>query len=670
MSSFTPPIVGEGAAERALAVQRMKNAQAVLYVTAHPDDEDAHTLTTLARAEGYRVGIYCLTRGESGENALDHRAYESLGALRTEELLRAAKWYGAEDVFFGPFFDYGYSKRTEEAFAKWNRALIVAELVRAIRAFRPDVVLSRFRGERSDGHAHHQVAGLAIREAFRVAPFADTYSDLNLEPFKPAALYVLDQPDQERRNSSLWEPIDSRAVLSPLGITCARIAELGYAEHRSQTAGKKVLAHARRQLYRCVARHLPHLGEARFGFRESSLLAFTQEKARNDYAHALKVLEHGLAEGSPSSELAPSMRMLQALAPSHVLKSRADDLWRLIVERPEYAQARSDDTEEPSVFFEPFPTLLPHVRELSLKLGDTNHCITLPQDPPARMTRRKGAAIYEIRANDPLLPHDMPSFVHVETHPQSNTFTMCAAVARQAHLPHDFALVRNRPTFEQGIDLRRAHTPPPDIRLAQHRVWYMPGRAECYGDALRKLGANVVETEVVPATAENDGSDTLLIGFRAYERFEALSNSASMLHTFAERGGHIVVMGQSAVFDPARDAVYTGTLPHNAPEACEEDQPVRLLKREHPLLSRPFKITPDAFEGWYEQFGSKFWIEWDPKYEPLIACADKDEPPQRGVLLSAVVGQGRYTYCALALHLQLARGHAGAYKIFVNLIEN
>lgn len=674
MTAFTPPLLGSGATATALALRRMRNALSVLHIVAHPDDEDAHALTTLARAEGFRVGIFSLTRGESGENAIDHRAHEALGALRTEELLRAATWYGAEDVYFGRFYDYGFSKRIDEAFARWGQDTLVCELVRAIRTFRPDVVLSRFRGDPRDGHAHHQAAGWAAREAFRVAPFAHRYADLALPPHKPSALYALDEPDPARRSSSLWEAIDSAATLAPLGVHCGQIAELGYAEHRSQTAGRQVLPRPQRSLYRCLARHNPHLGEARFGFRTQALLGFSDPAAERHYTQALAVIEEGLANGQTTEALASPMRDVLTLAPTPLQKSRADDLWQCIQGRAPHVRASSHATREPNKFYEPFPTW--NVEKPRLELegegpeAKVDTLTVLCSDEPI-LNRGPHDAVYasKLTTSDLLLPFAPPSCVIEEQDSQTRTFWRGAVVARDAQSPHDFQIVRARPVLPPGVDLRYAGEPPASVRRTiTRRVWYIPGRSECYGDALRQLGAELVESTFVDDAL--GATDTLLVGFRAYERYGDLRRQQTAVNDALVRGARVVVMGQTAgSFAPGRDAPFAGQLTHGAPEACEEDRPVTLLEADDALFRQPHPIEMQDFEGWHEQIGSKFWSSWDARYRPLLACADLDEPEQRGVLLRAAVGSGCYTYCGLALHLQLARGHAGAYKLFANLVQ-
>ena len=140
----------------------------VLHTTAHPDDESAATLTWLARKMHARTALFSLTRGEGGQNVLGDEKYEALGLVRTGELLEACKIYGIE-AYFSTAFDFGFSKTAEETLRFWGHDATLEEVVRFIRTWKPAIVVSKWQGNSSDGHGHHQAAGLLTIEAFRAA---------------------------------------------------------------------------------------------------------------------------------------------------------------------------------------------------------------------------------------------------------------------------------------------------------------------------------------------------------------------------------------------------------------------------------------------------------------------------------------------------------------------
>ncbi|HEV7673448.1 MAG TPA: PIG-L family deacetylase, partial [Candidatus Angelobacter sp.] len=128
-----------GALHLAQLLTKLKTTARIMQVVAHPDDEDGGMLTLEARGNGVSVLLFTLTRGEGGQNKFGAESSDELGILRTLELLEADKYYGVEQRF-SHVTDFGFSKTAEETFNKWHgHDVALADLVRAIRTFRPDV---------------------------------------------------------------------------------------------------------------------------------------------------------------------------------------------------------------------------------------------------------------------------------------------------------------------------------------------------------------------------------------------------------------------------------------------------------------------------------------------------------------------------------------------------
>lgn len=163
----------------------------MLYVGAHPDDEENGLVALLARGHGARVVYWSATRGEGGQSRIAPYRGDELGVYRTWESLAAREVDGGESRF-GPFVDYDFSKGGAEALQKWGEDQLVRELVRAIRSVQPQLVISRWRGDASDGHGHHSAVGIAVKEAFRAAGDPTRFADLEqvgLAPWQPRKLY-------------------------------------------------------------------------------------------------------------------------------------------------------------------------------------------------------------------------------------------------------------------------------------------------------------------------------------------------------------------------------------------------------------------------------------------------------------------------------------------------
>ena len=227
---------------------------------------------------------------------------------------------------------------------------------------------------------------------------------------------------------------------------------------------------------------------------------------------------------------------------------------------------------------------------------------------------------------------------------------------------------------------RPAHTAVqsvPVARLDGLRVGYVMGVGDEVPAGMEALGATVElldEAALAALAAGTDAGaetrfDAIVVGTRAYAvRGDLLEHNRGLLE-YARRGGNLIVLYQTQEYVPAAMAPYPASLPRSAEEVSEEDAPVRLLAPGHPVLTVPNRITAADFDGWIEQRGSKFFADWDPAYTPLVETHDQGQAPQEGVWLTAPVGEGRFTYLALALHRQLPYGVPGAYRILSNVLS-
>jgi len=140
----------------------------VLYVAAHPDDENTRLLAYLAQEKHYRTGYLSLTRGDGGQNLIGNEQGEQLGLIRTQELLAARRMDGAEQ-FFSRANDFGFSKGPGETLKIWDKERVLSDVVWVIRKFRPDVIICRFPTTGEGGHGHHTASAILAQEAFTAA---------------------------------------------------------------------------------------------------------------------------------------------------------------------------------------------------------------------------------------------------------------------------------------------------------------------------------------------------------------------------------------------------------------------------------------------------------------------------------------------------------------------
>lgn len=208
----------------------------VLVIGAHPDDEDTSLLALLVRGMGADAAYLSLNRGEGGQNLLGPELDVGLGLLRTEELLAARQLDGA-DQFFTRAYDFGYSKSVEETFHFWPEDSLLADLVYVVRRYRPQVIVSIFKGTRRDGHGQHQAAGILAREAFDAAADPDRFPEQLVAaapPWTPLKLYRSTRFD----SAATTLEIETGQLDLLYGRSYHQIAMAGRSQHRSQDMGR------------------------------------------------------------------------------------------------------------------------------------------------------------------------------------------------------------------------------------------------------------------------------------------------------------------------------------------------------------------------------------------------------------------------------------------------
>ncbi|WP_312176600.1 PIG-L family deacetylase [Chryseobacterium sp.] len=149
-------------------LKTLKNLPKVLYLAAHPDDENTGLLSWLVNDRNVETGYLSLTRGDGGQNLLGTEQGAALGLIRTHELLEARKLDGAQQ-FFTRAIDFGFSKNTTDTFKQWDENSIIADVVWVIRKFRPDVIICRFPPTAAAGHGQHAASAVVAEKAFKLA---------------------------------------------------------------------------------------------------------------------------------------------------------------------------------------------------------------------------------------------------------------------------------------------------------------------------------------------------------------------------------------------------------------------------------------------------------------------------------------------------------------------
>ena len=230
------------AAETEAALRRLAVAGSVLYVGAHPDDENTALLAYLARGRGARTAYLSLTRGDGGQNALGSEKGALLGVVRTQELLAARRIDGAEQ-FFTRAIDFGFTKSPEETFRFWDHDAVLADVVWVVRRFRPDVMIARFPTTGEGGHGQHTASAILAGEAFDAAGDPARFPEQlknGVTPWRPKRLVwnVFNfRPADVPKDADKMPSVDVGAFDPLLGKSYTEIAAESRTMHMSQAQG-------------------------------------------------------------------------------------------------------------------------------------------------------------------------------------------------------------------------------------------------------------------------------------------------------------------------------------------------------------------------------------------------------------------------------------------------
>jgi len=233
------------ASEIKLALNKLNTLGSVLYLAAHPDDENTRLIAYMANERMVRTGYLSLTRGDGGQNLIGTEKGPLMGVVRTQELLEARKIDGGEQ-FFTRAVDFGYSKTPEETFVKWDKKAVLADVVWTIRKFKPDVIITRFPPTSKAGHGHHTASAILAEEAFDLAgdPKAFPKQLDYTTVWQPKRLFLnastwwdKELPEKAKANPNTYTTVDIGTYNPLLGKSYGEIAAESRTMHKSQGFG-------------------------------------------------------------------------------------------------------------------------------------------------------------------------------------------------------------------------------------------------------------------------------------------------------------------------------------------------------------------------------------------------------------------------------------------------
>jgi len=220
---------GSASVAAQVAPERMR----VLWIAAHPDDEDTQLIAWLARGRRVETAYLSLTRGDGGQNLIGNELGEALGVIRTEELLAARRIDGAHQ-YFARGYDFGFSKTADETRKHWPQDSLLNDVMTVMRAFKPHIVITTFSGTPRDGHGQHQISAIVARQAYDMAADTARFPVKTFgAPWTPLKFYRL----------ARFSPLDRTLAINVgeydpyLGLSYQEIAADSRSQHKSQGEG-------------------------------------------------------------------------------------------------------------------------------------------------------------------------------------------------------------------------------------------------------------------------------------------------------------------------------------------------------------------------------------------------------------------------------------------------
>src|SRR6266567_1230102 len=253
-----PPLFPEpmNGAEIQLALQKLNVLGRVLYLAAHPDDENTNLMAFWANGSLYETAYLSVTRGDGGQNLIGPELRERLGVIRTEELLAARRLDHAQQ-FFSRAVDFGFSKTAEETLRIWDHEKILSDVVWVIRKFRPDVVVTRFSPEDHLTHGHHTASAILAEEAFAAASDPSRFPEqlAFVKPWRPTRLVWNTSPFFFSNRNLPFDPtgltvLEAGGYNSLLGKAYTEIAAASLSMHKSQGVGGLPRRGARKEYFK------------------------------------------------------------------------------------------------------------------------------------------------------------------------------------------------------------------------------------------------------------------------------------------------------------------------------------------------------------------------------------------------------------------------------------
>ena len=738
----------------------------VLYIAAHPDDENNSFLPYLTKEKNYRTAYLSLTRGDGGQNLIGKEQGIELGLIRTQELLAARRIDGAEQ-YFSTAYEFGFSKSADEALTIWDHQKVLSDVVWVIRQYQPDIIITRFPGDARAGHGHHAASSIIANEAYLAAA----------DPTK--------FPEQLKKGVSVWKA--KRILWNTFNFGSVnttsnnqfKIEVGGYNVIEGKSYGE--IGAEARTMHKSQGEGRPRRRGASYEFFETT----GGEAPVNDLMDGIDISWSRLGAASIQTEVNNLVKQFQidqpsAIVPSLValytkVKALPNSVWR----NYQLQQIQSLIKDAAGIFIEastqkaqviPGENLglqvlinqrssanaqlvklqLPSKDSLIQKtLGNNQNTIidytfkvdaSTPISQPYWLVQPKTEGMFIVNdysfigkaENDPAftitaqlniegVDFYFPQAIQYKyTDPTKGDVYQPLAVipAKETKYNKEVYLMKSNKPIEisyqqidhQGATVQKStwiknaneslptnandiyrktiqydHIPtlnyftraatkivPININTKKATVGYIDGAGDKLPEALAELGYQVVilkESDINKTTLA--GLDAIVVGIRAYNMYEWITEKNDLINEYIQQGGNYIVQylkSNQVGINKVKVGPYAFSV-NGSRRVTQENVPVDFVLSNHPVLNTPNKISADDFANWVQERSTYQAENIDPHFEMPLSMHDANEPASNGSLLIAPYGKGNMVYASITLFRQLPAGNPGAYKLLANLVE-
>ena len=318
------------------SIQKLNFLGSVLYLAAHPDDENTRLISYFSNEVKARTAYLSLTRGDGGQNLIGSELKELLGVIRTQELLAARRIDGGEQ-FFTRAKDFGYSKHPDETLEIWNKEEVLKDVVSIIRKFKPDVIINRFNtASAGKTHGHHTSSAMLSSEAFDLVG-DPTFKSHNLyKPWQPKRLFFNttwwfygSKEKFNRADKSKMLNFDTGVYYPSSGLSNSEIAALSRSQHQSQGFGNTGTRGEQKEYIELVKGEFPKNGNVFEGVDTT----WSRVEGGTEIGQLLKKVEQNFDFKNPSAsipDLLKAYKLISSLTDEHWKAIKSEEIKNII----------------------------------------------------------------------------------------------------------------------------------------------------------------------------------------------------------------------------------------------------------------------------------------------------------------------------------------------------